>query len=114
MYIPNILRPYWMLRVASVLLKLASVVLLLLFCGQLFQLLTVRTNGLSGGLSGSVSGDTFVSTNALIDFVVRSVALVVGTYAGGQLIDLFMSIELSLKTLAGRRRQSEATPNRTE
>lgn len=110
MYIPNILRRYWMLRVASVLLKLAAVVMLVMFCWQMAQAAILKTNGSSGGgLSGGISGDVLVPTNALIDFIVRSVVLIVGAYAGGQLIDLFMSIELSLKTLAGRRRQSSET-----
>jgi len=103
-YLQNLLRPYWMLKVASVLLKLAAVALLVLFCGRLFEFLRIRSIGL-GSVEGTTIAESLVPMNALMDFIIRYVVLIIGAYAGGQLIDLFMSIELSLKTLAARRRQ---------
>lgn len=114
MYIPNFLRPYWMLKLTSILLKLAAVVMLVLFCGQLFQSIMLKINGATVA-NGTIPGDSLVPTNVLIDFVIRSVVIIVGAYAGGQLIDLFLSMELSLKTLANRRRQPQTTEvNREE
>lgn len=113
MYIPTSLPRYWMLKAASILLKLAAIVMLVVFCGQLFLWVLLRVNGV-GTVTGPVSGDQLVSVSGLIDFIIRSVVMIVGAYGGGQLIDLFMSIEESLRLLAVRRRSTSEPASTSE
>jgi hypothetical protein len=95
-----------MLKVASILLRIASVVMLMVFCWQLFQLSLIKFGryGGNGGIGAGFAGDDIVSDGVYIDFIVRYVAMIVGAYAGGQLIDLFISIDTSLRALVNRTR----------
>lgn len=100
---------YWALKAASVIFKVGSIIglvvslagWLLLFVSGVF-----RGAAVSNFSGGSLAPSIGVSTIQL-GFIPTIIISCILTYATGQLIDVILSMESSLKTLATRRRQNE-------
>jgi hypothetical protein len=106
---------YWALKAASVIFKIGSIIgLIVSLIGWLLLIAVpvfrgVPLSNFSGG--GSISQS--VSTIE-ISFIPAIIITAILTYAAGQLIDVILSVELSLRTLAARRRQRDPSPTSSE
>lgn len=101
---------YWALKLFSAVLKIIAATMLAICILGLFLFTLVRIVGFTT-INAAISGDILVPFIAYPVWIIYWGFGFVSTYAFGQLIDLLLSVELSLRTLATRRRpQNDETP----
>lgn len=99
---------YWALKIASNILKIGSIIV---FCTTifgwiaLFLLQLFRFNRMSD-FGGGIAIQSINFAAVAITVVSPILISCIFTYASGQLIDVILSMESSLKALADRRRQN--------
>lgn len=102
------LPPYWALKSLSIILKAIATTMFIAAIAAILFFIVNSITGPSARVGSSLSGDfpLLIGVISPVWILYWGIACI-STYASGQLIDLFMSIEASLKTLAGRRRPNQ-------